>query len=84
MMSTSSASSSSLPLSTYSLEKLLQLWRREELTVEQAVGHLLQHLATLETQSHSLQKQVQSLQQAVSRCSNPSEIRVLVQDTPTP
>lgn len=42
---TSSSSSSSLPqsslaLSTYSLEKLLQLWRRKELTVEQAVGHL--------------------------------------------
>lgn len=62
-MSSSSTSSSSLPLSTYSLEKLLQLWRREELTVEQAVGHLLQHLAVLETQSHALQKQVQSLQQ---------------------
>lgn len=61
----SSSSSSSLPMSTYSLEKLLQLWRREKLTVEQTVGHLLQHLATLETQSHALQKQVQSLQQAI-------------------
>lgn len=61
----SSSVSSSLPMSTYSPEKLLHLWRREELTVEQAMGHLLQHLATLETQSHTLQKQVQSLQQAI-------------------
>lgn len=51
-MSTSS-SSSSTSMSTYSLEKLLQLWRREELTVEQAIGHLLQHLAILETQSRA-------------------------------
>jgi len=63
--SSSSLPQSSMAMSTYSLEKLLQLWRREELTVEQAVGHLLQHLATLETQSHALQKQVQSLQQVI-------------------
>jgi len=63
--SASSLPQPSLPMSTYSLEKLLQLWRRDELTVEQAVGHLLQHLAALETQSHALQKQVQSLQQVI-------------------
>lgn len=42
-MSSSSASlpQSSRAMSTYALEKLLQLWRREELTVEQAIGHLL-------------------------------------------
>lgn len=63
--SSSSLPQSSMAMSTYSLEKLLQLWRREELTVEQAIGHLLQHLATLETQSQTLQKQVQNLQQAI-------------------
>ena len=52
-------------MSTYPLEKLLQLWRLKELTVEQMIGHLLQHLAALEAQGQMLQKQVQSLQQAV-------------------
>jgi len=51
-------------MSTYPIEKLLQLWRREELTVEQIIGHLLQHLAALEAQTQAIQKQVQSLQQA--------------------
>lgn len=54
-----------MPLSTYPLEKLLHLWRLEELTVEQAIGHLLQHQAALEAQNLALQKQVQSLQQTV-------------------
>ena len=31
-----------MTMPTYSIEKLLQLWRREELTVEQVIGHLLQ------------------------------------------
>ena len=55
--------SQSMLMSTYSLEKLLQLWRLEELTVEQTIGHLLQHLAALEAQSQALQKQMQRLQQ---------------------
>ena len=50
-------------MSTYPIEKLLQMWRLEELTVEQIIGHLLQHLAALETQGQTLQKQVQQLQQ---------------------
>ena len=52
-----------LPMSTYPLEKLLQLWRLEELTVEQIIGHLLQHQAALEAQGQALQQQVQRLQQ---------------------
>ena len=50
-------------MSTYPIEKLLQLWRLEELTVEQVIGHLLQHLAALEAQGQGLQKQVQQVQQ---------------------
>jgi len=34
----------STEFSTYPLEKLLILWKQEELTVEQLAGHLLQHL----------------------------------------
>jgi hypothetical protein len=32
-------------LVTYELEKLLNLWHRGDLTTEQMVGHLFQHLA---------------------------------------
>lgn len=46
-----------------SIEKLLQLWRLEEITVEQVIGHLLQHQAALEAQGQVLQKQVQRWQQ---------------------
>jgi hypothetical protein len=48
-----------MPMSTYPIEKLLQLWRSEELTVEQAIGHLLQHQAALEAANHALQQQMQ-------------------------
>jgi hypothetical protein len=57
--------SQSMPMSTYPIEKLLQLWRSEELIVEQAIGHLLQHMATLEAQNQALQKQMQHLQQMI-------------------
>jgi hypothetical protein len=52
-----------LALSTYPIEKLLQLWRLEELTSEQAIGHLLQHVAALTAQGQTLQQQLQRLQQ---------------------
>jgi hypothetical protein len=32
-------------MSTYSLEQLLTIWKQDNMTTEQAVGHLLQHLA---------------------------------------
>jgi hypothetical protein len=60
-----------LPMSTYPLEKLLHLWRTEQLTVEQAIGHLLQHQAALEAQSLTQQKQMQSLQQAIKSLVEP-------------
>ena len=59
------------PMSTYPLENLLQLWRLEELTVEQIIGHLLQHKAALEAQGQALQKQVQRLQQAIQTLIQP-------------
>ena len=63
--------SQSMPMSTYPIEKLVQLWRLEEITVEQVIGHMLQHQAALEAQSLALQKQVQSLQQLVK----PAEVK---------
>jgi hypothetical protein len=48
-----------MPLSTYPIEKLIQLWRNEALTGDQMIGHLLQHIAALEAQVQALQKEVQ-------------------------
>ena len=61
----SQAVSHSMPMSTYPIEKLVQLWRLEEITAEQVIGHLLQHMAALEAQSQALQKQMNSLQQLI-------------------
>lgn len=36
--------------STYSLPDLLRKWAKSELTVEQAIGHILQHLVALSSQ----------------------------------
>ena len=57
--------SNPMSMSTYPIEKLLQLWRREELTVEQIIGHLFQHLFTLEAQSQTLQKDLQQVRQMI-------------------
>lgn len=44
-----------MPTSTYPLDKLLALWRRGDLTVDQMVGHLLQHHIELEKRVHHLE-----------------------------
>lgn len=44
-----------MPTSTYPLDKLLNLWRRGDLTAEQMVGHLLQHHIELEKRIHHLE-----------------------------
>ena len=49
-------------MAMYSLEKLRQLWKQEELTVEQMLGQLLQHLETMQEQLQTLQKEVRTLQ----------------------
>lgn len=63
-MSNSQPQPVSLPLSTYPLEKLIQLWRNEELTAEQMIGHLLQHVARLDALGQAFQKEVQRLQKS--------------------
>ena len=50
-------------MATHSLVKLRQLWKQEKLSVEQMLGHLLQHVETLEEQVQTLQKEVRTLQQ---------------------
>lgn len=50
-------------MATYSIEKLWQLWKQEQVTAEQAVGLLLQNLLTLEQQLQALEKRVKALEQ---------------------
>lgn len=44
-------------MSTYPIRKTLQLWSRGELTAEQAIGQLLQHLQKLENRVQTLEQQ---------------------------
>ena len=44
-------------VSTYSVEQLLTIWKQDNMTAEQAVGHLLQHLALVYERLRTLEKQ---------------------------
>ncbi|MFN8490179.1 MAG: hypothetical protein U0350_21505 [Caldilineaceae bacterium] len=50
-------------MSTYPAPELLKLWKQEQLTVEQAIGHLLQHLAALTLENQELKRRVDLLEQ---------------------
>lgn len=52
-------------MATYALDKVRQLWQQEELTAEQMLGHLLQHLEAQQQEIQALQKAVRALQQAL-------------------
>jgi len=43
-------------MNTYSVEHLLTLWKQEAITAEQAIGHLLQHIALLYERLRTLEK----------------------------
>jgi hypothetical protein len=43
-------------MSTYSVEQLLKVWKQEDMTAEQAVGHLLQHLALVYERLRALER----------------------------
>jgi hypothetical protein len=49
--------------STYSLSELLRKWRKNELTLEQAIGHLLQHLIAFDTRLTEIEKRLRNLEQ---------------------
>ena len=44
-------------MSTYELPELLKRWRQEQMTAEQMLGHLLQHLLAVEQRISQLEKQ---------------------------
>lgn len=45
-------------MGTFSLEELLQQWGREDMTTEQAVGHLIQHIKLLHEELPPLRRGV--------------------------
>jgi len=49
--------------STYSPTELLHKWALGELTTEQAVGHLLQHLLALGNRQTDFEKRLRALEQ---------------------
>lgn len=50
-------------MSTYSISTLLRLWRQNEATVEQAMGHALQHIAGLTERLTAVEKRLRHLDQ---------------------
>ena len=49
-------------MSMYSLQELYNRWKREELTVLQAIGQILQHLLRLERAQEALARRVSRLE----------------------
>jgi hypothetical protein len=58
--------------STYSLPELLRKWAQGDLTTEQAVGHILQHLLTLGDHQAEHEKRLRTLEQQLPAKSNRS------------
>jgi hypothetical protein len=48
-------------MATYELEKLIEMWRTEKLTPEQAIGHVLQHLLALRKQLYEAEEQLREV-----------------------
>lgn len=53
-------------MSTYPVKTLLDLWKQSKLTVEQAVGYLIQNLSALVQQIKELEQRSQQLEQKSS------------------
>ena len=53
-------------MSTYPAPDLLRLWVLNEVTPEQTIGHLLQHLVALTQRLADLEKQLHRLEQQVA------------------
>lgn len=60
-------------MATVSPKELLGLWSREQLTVEMATGHLLQHLITVHATTEALKQAVNLLQAQVDSLTEQDE-----------
>jgi hypothetical protein len=49
-------------MATCELEKLIEMWRGEKLTPEQAIGHVLQHLLALRAQLYEAEERLRELE----------------------
>ena len=48
-------------MTTYPVKDLMNQWETERLTMEQIIGHILQHISALEEQIKDLQRQLYKL-----------------------
>lgn len=53
-------------MAAYSPEKLVQLWKQEEVTPEQAIGQLVQLVAALQQSIQQLEQRLRAVEQARS------------------
>lgn len=53
-------------MSMYPIKDLMTLWSQEKLTVEQAIGQIIQNLLTYFTRLNQLEKRLQALEQQAS------------------
>ena len=54
-------------MSTYPANELLRLWSLGEVTPEQTIGHLVQHLVTITQRLTELEKRLRQLEQQPPR-----------------
>ena len=54
-------------MSTYELPELLKRWKQEQLTIEQLLGQLLQHLVALEQRVSQVEKEQRNASRTVSQ-----------------
>lgn len=69
-------------MSTYPASDLLQQWIRGEITPEQAIGHLLQHLVALHQQYQQLASSVGQIDGNLNELANRVATRVDQPDAP--
>ena len=50
-------------MSTYPISELLHRWKQGQLTAEQAIGHLLQHVETLTQQQADHERRLRQCEQ---------------------
>ena len=53
-------------MSAYNLQKILNLWERDDLTVEQAIGQTLLHIQSLTKRVGEVEKRVEQIQKGAS------------------
>jgi hypothetical protein len=53
-------------MSTYDLHELLRRWARGELSAEQAIGHLLQHLTNLANRLAESEQRIRKLEEVLN------------------